>query len=790
MDLTQQKELYDKIQQQEVVAELGLLALSGADLRTVMNVAVNKLKEVLAVEYTKVLELLPNEKEVILRAGVGWNKNIEVDKSVVSAGLESQAGYTLLSKEPVIVKDLRSEMRFNGPPLLTDHKVISGMSCIIWGEDNKPFGVLGIHTTKKRSFTSYDVSFLQSIANILATAIQRKNDEKKLRESEARKSAILESSRDAIITIDYYGKVVDWNKAAEILFGYSRDEVTGKDMASLIVPESLRADRNNGMAYNHATGEGPVLGKLLELPAQRADGSIFLSELTIARTQDVEPPLFCATMRDITDRKQAEEALKSSEARFRMIADNIPNLCWTADTRGNIDWFNSRWYDYTGTTPAEMENNGWQKCHDPKMLPVVLKKWNQSINSGEPFEMVFPLKGATGDYRPFLTLVLPVKNERGKVIHWFGTNTDVTQLREFERRLQYQKSLLEAQLEASPLGILVISPEGKVSLSNRQFNEMWKISYVKENQQDPLLEEVILQQLIDPKAFLKSVNECYNKQKHDQLKINFLDGRTFNRYGAPITANDNLNYGYVWFFLDITEQEKLAKQKDEFIGIASHELKTPLTSISGFIQLLNIFFEGKSYDDAGKMLHKTQLQIDRLIGLINDLLDVSKIQAGKLEYNFSVFSVGEMINDCVEQVIHQSKNREIVITGDFHTEICGDKLRLEQVLINLLSNAIKYSPESNSIVISVTSGKDWLQISVIDKGIGISPEDLPHIFDRFFRVKQNSFQYQGVGLGLHLSKEIILRHNGKIWAESEGKGQGTTVAFKVPVKGVACELTG
>jgi PAS domain S-box-containing protein len=128
---------------------------------------------------------------------------------------------------------------------------------------------------------------------------------------------------------------------------------------------------------------------------------------------------------DLRERKQAEDALRSSEQQFHALADSLPELCWMARADGHIFWYNQTWYEYTGTTPEQMEGWGWQSVHDPKILPAVLERWKGCIQRGQPFEMEFPLRGADGVFRRFLTRVRPVRNSEGKVIRWFGTNTNI-----------------------------------------------------------------------------------------------------------------------------------------------------------------------------------------------------------------------------------------------------------------------------------------------------------------------------------------------------------------------------
>jgi PAS domain S-box-containing protein len=156
---------------------------------------------------------------------------------------------------------------------------------------------------------------------------------------------------------------------------------------------------------------------------------------------------------DITARRQAEGALRESEEKLRLLADTIPQLAWMAAPDGHIFWYNQRWYDFTGTTPDAMEGWGWQSVHDPEVLPAVLERWRHSIATGEPFDMVFPLRGSDGAYRSFLTRVLPLRAADGRILYWFGTNTDVTELRQAREALATSEERLRLALDAGRMGV-------------------------------------------------------------------------------------------------------------------------------------------------------------------------------------------------------------------------------------------------------------------------------------------------------------------------------------------------
>ena len=222
------------------------------------------------------------------------------------------------------------------------------------------------------------------------------------------------------------------------------------------------------------------------------------------------------------------------------------------------------------------------------------------------------------------------------------------------------------------------------------------------------------------------------------------------------------------------EVKLLNAKKDEFIGLASHELKTPLTSITGYLQLLQ---RSETSEVNKNFIKKTIEKVDKLTSLVNDLLDVSKIEAGKLQLHLENFDFKEVLNESIEIASYSNSTHLI------HLNCCKDPLiihadrqRIEQVLINLITNAIKYSPKANTVDIEVKRIGNELTVGVRDYGIGIAKEKQANIFSRFYRVEELNPNISGLGIGLYISKEIIDRHNGKIWVESE-IGQGSVFYF-------------
>ena len=225
------------------------------------------------------------------------------------------------------------------------------------------------------------------------------------------------------------------------------------------------------------------------------------------------------------------------------------------------------------------------------------------------------------------------------------------------------------------------------------------------------------------------------------------------------------------------EVKILNTKKDEFIGMASHELKTPLTSMTGYLQILE---RAQKEEKQKAFVQKTVSQVKKLSALVNDILDVSKIEAGKLQFTYDSFDISELIVDCVELIQLSSGKHRILIPPELPAILIqGDKNRIEQLIINLLTNAIKYSPKATKIDLLINASGDNVQVGVRDYGIGIEADKIPQLFTRFYRVAGLNPGMSGLGIGLYISKEIVERHYGKIWVDSE-KGKGSTFWFTLP----------
>ncbi len=237
--------------------------------------------------------------------------------------------------------------------------------------------------------------------------------------------------------------------------------------------------------------------------------------------------------------------------------------------------------------------------------------------------------------------------------------------------------------------------------------------------------------------------------------------------------------GAVVSHTDITERKAMEKMKDEFISIASHELKTPITSLKGIVHILQLSFEKKMKGEVGKLLSTMDIQLNKLTRIIGDLLVVNTMPGKKIYLNTEKFNFKNLVKETVQNVRNISPLHFLNVRENESVYFNGDRFRLEQVITNLLTNAVKYSPQSNQVLINSVIKDDTILFSVQDFGIGIDKENIGRIFEKFYRAK-TAGAFGGLGLGLFISIEIVKAHNGNLWVGSEA-GKGSTFYFSLPL---------
>lgn len=255
----------------------------------------------------------------------------------------------------------------------------------------------------------------------------------------------------------------------------------------------------------------------------------------------------------------------------------------------------------------------------------------------------------------------------------------------------------------------------------------------------------------------------------------------FNFTYKPLRNAQGKVYAILHAAMDVTKQVQLQQQKDEFLGIASHELKTPVTSIKAYAQVLEKMIRNEGDEKKAGMVRKMDLQLNRLTGLIGDLLDVTKIQSGKMTFNPVKFDFDQAVGEIVDEMQHITSKHQIKTDFKSNSWVYVDRERIGQVITNFLSNAIKYSSDANQIDVHTYALNDEVILCVRDYGIGISKALQHMVFDQFYRVGGNlQHTYPGLGLGLYISAEIIKNEGGRIWVESE-EGQGATFCFALKI---------
>ena len=547
-------------------------------------------------------------------------------------------------------------------------------------------------------------------------------------------------------------------------------------------------------------------------------------------------------IQDISQRKAAEDSLRQSEEDLRALANSIPQLAWIASFDGTMSWYNQRWHDYTGTSAEQMAGDGWSLAYDAQRLPQMLQAWKSALRDGTPFEMEFPIRGADGQYRWFLTRANPVRDRGGQLLRWFGTSTDVDQVKRAQEALRDETRVLELlnNTGAALAGTLDLpallqeTVDAATRISGARFGAFF---YHDDEQATHRARAVSGISLRQADAIAAELRQGPAMRRNDLLaapdghagaapplrsclslpvssRSGYLLGRLLlghpqagmfsarsERIVAAIAAQAAVALDNTRLYAAATraaeerkvlldserearaEAERTNQLKDDFLATLSHELRTPLSAILGWAQVLR----RGTRDEAD--LHRGLQSIERnaraQAQLIEDLLDMSRITSDKVLLDLQALVPATVIASAIETLRPAADAKHIAIHSSIASDagtIMGDPGRIQQVIWNLLSNALKFTPQGGRVDIGVRREASRLAITVADNGVGIKKDFLPHVFDRFRQADASTTRrHGGLGLGLAIVKHLVEQHGGTVTASSAGDMQGASFTVRLPL---------
>lgn len=413
----------------------------------------------------------------------------------------------------------------------------------------------------------------------------------------------------------------------------------------------------------------------------------------------------------------------------------------------------------------------------------VANKLEQAINNNGDYDVTYPVIGFHDQKLRWLRAIGNLKADPSVAYSAFtGVVMDITQQHLAAEKIEHAEENLRMAMESGELAVWHFNENTGNIVASPRFYELFGLEFQEEvainivmNQIDSEYHEVVKD----------IVNSSFTKGTDLNLEYSihgFNDGkqRWIRSIGKFVKDEKNGNY-ITGVIADITEQKMDDIRKNDFIGMVSHELKTPLTSLKGYIQVLLNKLKQREDTFAAGMLERANVQVSKMTSMINGFLNVSRLESGKIYMQPQVFDISNLIKEVKEEFFTTISSHTLVFEPIESILIDADKDKIEQVIHNLISNAIKYSPANSVINVSCIKKNNQVRVSVKDQGMGITRNNLSKIFDRYYRVEGDQmFSISGFGIGLYLCKEIIQRHHGEIGAESEF-GKGSTFTFTLPL---------
>lgn len=604
------------------------------------------------------------------------------------------------------------------------------------------------------------------------------------KEEQRKLITLIDNTSDFISLSDLDGNVSYVNAAGRKMMGIDYDAGLPHN-SEFIMPGEIHKLKNE---INKALQTlGKWSGEILYRNFKTGDPIPVIGTTMLIYDPAGKPQGRATIARDLRNEIASKQALINSEHLLQNITSASPTALWMADDQGMITYANKTWTDWTGQPTKDLLGTGWLHCILPEDRARAAEKFLVDLKAQKPYEVDFRIRRKNGEIRWCIATGHPQYNHEGKFMGYIGACTDVTEKTITDIELQLKNGELNDQIrqfefvtDFMPVQLWTAKTNGDLDYVNKQTLNFFGLP----------MESIIGEKWIDnvhpddQPGCIAAWTEALQSHSLYQYEFRLRDKNGEYKWHLS-RALPFINDGEIvrWFGTntDIDEQKQMQRQKDDFLGIASHELKTPVTSIKAYAQVLGAMLSNEGEEKKAQMVMKMDAQLNRLTNLIGDLLDVTKINSGRILFNKVWFDFNQAVEECVQDLQHTTNKHILVMDFKETGKVYSDKERIGQVMTNLISNAVKYSPHSNRIIISTEREGNMVTVCVEDFGIGIPEDKKDKVFEQFYRVsgsKQHTFP--GLGLGLYISNEIIRREGGRMWVNSI-EGKGSTFCFSLPV---------
>lgn len=659
----------------------------------------------------------------------------------------------------------------------------------------------------------------------------RKRFESALRESEMRYRLLADHSTDLISTHTPDGIYCYASPACYSLLGYQPEELIGRSMYDFFHPDDTAALRRTADAisersaswrarfpnrYTHAYRARHRNGTYLWLestnqaicdPDTNAVQTIVIVSRDITQRKEIEleiaqlnQELECKVAKrtaqltqanvrlqqELEERQRAEIALLESEQRYATLTEVSPVGLFHTDVFGNCLYVNERWCKIAGMTLAQAAGQGWGGAIAPQDRERVYGEWNRAVKENRSFQLEYRFQRPDGVITWVFGQAVAETNAAGEIVGFVGTVTDISARKQAEAILQESERRWRTLLENVRLLVVAIDRGGTIEYVNPFLLELTGYTereVVGQNWFETFIPRTKQQQM--RQVFAQTLNREDPPYHQNTILTRSGEEKAIAWDNTLLQDINGQAIGMTSIGKDITERYAIERMKDEFISVVSHELRTPLTSIHGALNLLSTGLVKPESERGQHVISIASESSERLVRLVNDILELERLESGKIQLSPEWIGAAEVIRQATEQIQVMANRAGIeLIVAVADTELYLDRDRLLQVLTNLLSNAIKFSPNGSTIELSATpihpSPVPTICFCVRDWGRGIPPEKMDSIFERFHQVDaSDSRQKGGTGLGLAICRSIVEQHGGKIWVEST-LGKGSHFHFTVP----------